>query len=194
MKFLPLCRPKLRLEPPRGPLWQHEVKFDGYRVQLHKPALIYSRNGSDFTRRFKPITEAIALLPAITAVIDGELVVADHDGTPNFRALHLRLSNDFVVWCFDLLEVDGFDTRELPLRERREKLKGLLLGSELLRYSEEFDDPDKLLDMCSEHRLAGIISKRVDLPYRPGNCDWVKVKCLKWKERNKERRKMFEKR
>jgi ATP-dependent DNA ligase len=193
MKFLPPCQPKLRPEPPRGPEWQHEVKFDGYRVQLHKPAMIYSKNGSDFSKRFKPIMEAIALLPTITCVIDGELIVPDDAGSSDFKALHLRMSESYLVWCFDLLEVDGVDLRDMPLRERREKLEALLVGSELLRYSEAFDDPGSLLKSCAEHGLEGIVSKRKDMPYRPDHCDWVKVKCPQWKVRNQDRGKMFEK-
>ena len=194
MKFLPTCQPKLRPVPPRGPQWQHEVKFDGYRVQLHKPAMIYSKNGSDFSKRFKPIMEAIALLPAITCIIDGELIVPDDTGASDFKALHLHLSDDYLVWCFDLLEVDGVDLRDMPLRERREKLKALLVGSERLRYSEAFDNPDTLLNACADYRLEGIVSKRRDMPYHPGACGWIKVKCPYWKARNQDRPKMFEKR
>ena len=192
MTFLPPCQPELRPEPSRGPQWQHEVKFDGYRVQLHKPAIISSKNGSDFSKRFKPIMEAIALLPAITCVIDGELIVPDDAGSSDFKALHLRMSESYLVWCFDLLEVDGVDLREMPLRERRGKLEALLVGSELLRYSEAFVDPDSLLKACSEHGLEGIVCKRKDMPYRPGHCDWVKVKCPHWKVRKHDRRMMFE--
>ena len=194
MKFLPPCQPKFCPEPPRGAQWQHEVKFDGYRVQLHKPAMIYSKNGSDFSKRFKPIMAAIALLPAITCVIDGELIVPDDAGSSDFKALHLRMSESYLVWCFDLLEVDGVDLREMPLRERRGKLEALLVGSEQLRYSEAFDDPDSLLKACSEHGLEGLVCKRKDMPYRPGHCDWVKVKCPDWIVRNQDRSKMFEKR
>jgi bifunctional non-homologous end joining protein LigD len=81
----------------------------------------------------------------------------------------------------------------MPLGERRHKLEALLIGSERLRFSKAFDDPVSLLSACKEHALEGIVSKRIDMPYRPGRSDWVKVKCPQWLVRNQDRSKMFEK-
>src|SRR5262245_62083826 len=83
--------PVLRQRPPKGPDWLHEVKFDGYRVQLHKDrgqVVIYSRNGSDFTRRYEAIAQAVSRLPVRSAIIDAELTVLDDHGRPDFYALH----------------------------------------------------------------------------------------------------------
>ena len=171
MRFVPPCQPRLRSYPPHGPQWLHEVKFDGYRVQLHKPVTIYSKKGVDFTRRFLGVAMAIDQLRCSSCIIDGELVAPDKQGRPDFAALHQRRSNEFIVWCFDLIELNGEDLRAMQLVDRKAKLQQLIKGSELLRYSDVFDNPDLLLDVVAEHGLEGIVSKRVNFPYRPGKCD-----------------------
>src|SRR6476659_6294394 len=92
-RFIPPSFPTPRNVPPSGPDWLHEIKFDGYRVQLHKlgkDVVIYSRRGADFTKRYQPIADALAGLPVRSAIIDAELVVALPNGIPDFRALHSR--------------------------------------------------------------------------------------------------------
>ena len=85
--FLPIARPRLVKEPPTGPDWLHEVKFDGFRLQAHKlgdKVRLFSENGKDFTDRFQSIAAAVLRLPATAAVIDGELVVCDGNDQPDF--------------------------------------------------------------------------------------------------------------
>jgi bifunctional non-homologous end joining protein LigD len=89
--FIVPCTPVQRGRPPVGDDWLHEVKFDGWRVQLHKSkrrATIYSRTGRDFTARFPTIAAAVASLPVPSVVLDGELTACDPSGLPDFRALH----------------------------------------------------------------------------------------------------------
>src|SRR6185312_11949167 len=89
-RFITPSAPVLKAAPPSGGGWLHEVKFDGWRAQLHKQGddvTIYSRNGSNYTRRFPAIRDSLISLPARSAIIDAEIVVCDSDGKPNFQAL-----------------------------------------------------------------------------------------------------------
>jgi ATP-dependent DNA ligase len=93
--FIPPCSPIRATAVPSGDGWVHEVKFDGYRVQAHKVrsrVAIFSRNGHNFSERFLAIAQELRELPAETAVLDGEIVVNDVDGRPNFARLHARPS------------------------------------------------------------------------------------------------------
>jgi bifunctional non-homologous end joining protein LigD len=119
--------PTLRNVPPSGPDWLHEIKFDGYRVQLHKigkDVVIYSRRGADFTTRYQPIADALAELSVRSVIIDAELVVALPNGVPDFRALHSRKFDPatLAIWAFDLLQYNGNDLREHPLTVRKLKM------------------------------------------------------------------------
>ena len=94
---------------------------------------------------------------------------------------------NLCIWCFDLLAQDGNDIRELPLVQRKARLRDILIDvdDERLRYSEEFDDPVKLLAVAEKMGLEGVVSKRKDRPYKSGKlCDWVKVKTPSWREAN----------
>ena len=127
--FIPIASPKLRPAPPTGPEWLHEVKFDGFRIQLHKAGdevRLYSRNGKDFTDRFPSIAAAVRRLAAKDAVIDGELVSCDEAGKPDFYALMRRRTSGLCVWCFDLLMLGGRDLRSEALEQRKAKLEALL--------------------------------------------------------------------
>lgn len=197
--FVPPSEPVLAETPPTSKGWCHEVKFDGYRLQLHKVgerAVIFSKNGKDFTARFRDVARAVAALPCKSCVIDAEGCALDSAGNPDFRAL-VGGQKDKVAWCFDLLEVDGRDMRPFPLVTRRVRLKALLkrAGSDLLLCSEAFADPVKLLDACDARGLEGIVSKKGDQPYVGGkNRSWVKVKCHAWRAANRDRGELFGKR
>jgi hypothetical protein len=110
-RFIPPCQPTLRPAPPRGPGWSHEVKFDGWRLQLHKAGRrvrLLSRHGHDITSGFPTIASALAGIKANTAILDGELVATSSNGLPDFRSLHRRSAEaPLAVWIFDLLEVNG---------------------------------------------------------------------------------------
>jgi bifunctional non-homologous end joining protein LigD len=199
-RFIPPCQPTLRSAPPRGPGWSHELKFDGWRAQLHKAGTrvrLLSRHGHDLTARFPAIASALAALDASTAILDGELVAINAGGLPDFGALHCRSADaPLAVWVFDLLEVNGRDVRALPLKERRRHLEEQLESRPndgRLHYSESFPDPARLLAAAHDLVLEGVVSKRLDAPYRSGRRpEWVKVKTETWRIANKERWRLFE--
>jgi bifunctional non-homologous end joining protein LigD len=155
-----------------------------------------ARNGSDFTRRYPTIAAAALGLPARSFVIDGELIAADAQGNPDFRALLFAVRQaPLCAYAFDLLEIQGRDIRDEPLVQRRARLRALLNRSKsrLIRFSESFDDPIALLAECERLGFEGVVSKRRDAPYRSGTrSGWIKTKCQGWKIANKDRGKLFE--
>jgi bifunctional non-homologous end joining protein LigD len=198
--FIPPCQPTLRQEPPTGERWLHEVKFDGWRAQLHlagDEAAILSKSGYDLTERFPEIESALVLMPVRAAIIDAEITACDVDGMPDFGAL-LRGDPDYIcVWCFDLLSINDKDLRPLPYRERKARLESLVnrSGDDHIRYSEHFDNAASLLQACSRMKLEGVVSKRADSSYTSGpSKDWIKVKTAQWREANKDRGDLFDKR
>jgi bifunctional non-homologous end joining protein LigD len=198
--FIQPCDPILRPRPPRGDAWLHEVKFDGFRTQLHKAGdevTIYSRKGRDFTARYPAIVAALQVLPARSAIIDGELTVCGNDGVPQFyRLLMERFEHaDLCVWAFDLMMLDGEDLRLTPYLARKAELAALVKRSRIgcLYHSDYFVDGEKLLAECDRRGLEGIVSKRRDSLYRSGKSfAWIKTKCLRWREANRHRHELFE--
>ena len=163
--FIGPSTPVLRSAPPSGPEWLHEVKYDGWRAQMHISggiATIYGKNGGDLTRRFRSITAAVERLPVTSAIIDAELVACNADGAPNFYAMMRGAPHGCCVYCFDLLEFEGRALVATPLDERRQMLRRLLrrADKDVLRLSEVFDDPATLLAACEIRGLEGIVSKR----------------------------------
>jgi bifunctional non-homologous end joining protein LigD len=173
--------------PPNADNWCHEVKFDGYRVQLRiedGDVALLTRKGLDWADKFGAIARAAKALP--DALIDGEIVALDHNGVPSFSALQAAIADsktgDLIFFAFDLLFANGEDIRALPLRERKERLKRLLErrnGKEkLIRYVDHFEDRgDTVLESAKKLDLEGIVSKRLDAPYRSGRSEsWTKAK------------------
>jgi bifunctional non-homologous end joining protein LigD len=200
VQFIPPALAKLRSSPPTGDAWQFEVKFDGWRAQLHKAGVsstIYGRNGGDLTRRFPRIAAAVLALPVKSAIVDGELIAAGRHGQPDFLALLHGRHVPVCVYCFDLMELQGRDLRDQPLVQRRARLQALLTRAkcDLLRFSDSFADADALLAECSRRGLEGIVAKRKDAPYRLGTrSGWVKVKTSEWSADNRWRSEFLEKR
>jgi len=180
-----LCKP-LERPPSSGP-WAHEVKFDGYRMQLrvaNGKATLKTRKGLDWSDKFSSICEAAEAFP--DCIIDGEVVALDSNGSPDFAALQAALSDgddsDLIFFVFDLMFAQGQDTRSLPLAQRKELLKTLLdaQGEQpLIRYVDHFETAgDAVLQSACRMNLEGIISKRLDSKYRGGrNGEWTKSKC-----------------
>lgn len=173
--------------PPDGEGWCHEIKFDGYRVQLRiedGAATLKTRKGLDWTDKFKAIAKEGNALP--DALIDGEIVALDQIGAPDFSTLQAAISdgktNNLLFFAFDLLFADGEDLRRLPLSERKARLKQLLearKGKEkLIRYVEHFhDEGETVLESAQKLSLEGIVSKKLDAPYRSGRSEsWTKAK------------------
>ncbi|OJT95328.1 MAG: ATP-dependent DNA ligase [Rhizobium sp. 63-7] len=180
-----LCRTLDR--PPAGKNWLHEIKFDGYRVQLRVAdghVTLRTRKGLDWTSRFAEIAKAASELP--DCIIDGEICALDADGTPDFAALQAALSEgktgDLVYFAFDLLFNGDKDIRPVPLLTRKQTLQGLLSandGNSRLRFVEHFESGgDAVLRSACRLSLEGIVSKRADAPYQSGRTDsWAKSKC-----------------
>lgn len=177
-----LCRSQDR--PPNGSGWAHEVKFDGYRMQLRVAdgaARLRTRKGLDWTERFQAIADAAADLP--DCILDGEAVAMDGEGTLSFAALQAALSegrsDELIYYAFDLLFDAGEDLRELPLSDRKTRLKTLLDGrDDLIRYVEHFDASGEAVWRSAERlKLEGIVSKLLTSPYRSGRSNaWSKAK------------------
>jgi bifunctional non-homologous end joining protein LigD len=187
--FIEPSHPTLRNKAPSGARWVHEIKFDGYRTQLHlqqgRPA-IYTRRGYDWTWRFQPIADALATLPTDDLIIDSEAVVADSRGVPDFGLLHADLAagrkDRLFYYAFDLLYLDGIDLRAVRLAERKRVLLELLAGaSDRILYTEHLEgDGAEVYERACAMGLEGIISKQLDAPYRSGRTEsWIKVKCGK---------------
>ncbi len=182
-----LCTPVER--PPSGEGWCHEIKFDGYRVQLRVEdgdATLKTRKGLDWTEKFGAIAKEAGALSDV--MIDGEIVALDHNGAPDFSTLQAAISDgktdDLIFYAFDLLFADGEDLRRLPLGERKERLKKLLEArpkakAKSIRYVEHFESGgDAILKSACKLSLEGIVSKKLGAPYRSGRSEsWTKAKC-----------------
>src|ERR1700676_4489135 len=182
-----LCPPVER--PPNGEGWCHEIKFDGYRVQLRvedSDARLKTRKGLDWTEKFEAIAKEGGALP--DALIDGEIVALDHNGAPDFSTLQAAISDgktdQLIFYAFDLLFADGEDLRRLPLGERKVRLKKLLevrpkSKSKFIRYVEHFETgDDAVLQSACKLALEGIVSKKLSAPYRSARSEsWTKAKC-----------------
>jgi bifunctional non-homologous end joining protein LigD len=171
--------------PPRAG-WIHEVKHDGYRTLLiieRRKARAYTRNGFDWTESYPGITAAAAKLACRSAIIDGEVIVQNERGISDFEALKSAIrwrSQSLILCAFDLLHLNGRDLRELPLLERRAKLRELVLNEHPFLFSEEFTgDAAAFFQACANHQLEGIVSKLVSSKYRSGRSKtWLKTKCF----------------
>ncbi|HEY0786824.1 MAG TPA: non-homologous end-joining DNA ligase, partial [Acidobacteriaceae bacterium] len=204
--FLP---PQLATSAHQAPAsgdWLHELKLDGYRVQLHLQRLsgsnnkvtIYTRNGLDWTHRMPAVAAAATSLLTESgtqaAILDGEVVVLDAQGGTSFSALQAAFDegapNPLSCFVFDLLHLDGHNLRTLPLRERKHLLEQLLARrnqpSDALRYGEHVEGagsgPEIFSQACSLG-AEGIIAKAAASRYSGGRTDtWLKLKCVRRQE------------
>jgi bifunctional non-homologous end joining protein LigD len=169
---------------PSGERWIHEIKFDGYRVQVHlanNGVKVFTRRGNDWTKRFKKITDDAWHINAGSAIIDGEVVVPSANGTTDFSALQNELkgkSTKIVMVAFDLLYLNGYDLRKLPLFERKALLKKNIGGTDI-QFSESFEvDGGEMFKHACKTGLEGVVSKVRDSRYPAGRSnDWVKKTC-----------------
>ena len=182
---------------PEGDEWLHEIKFDGYRVQCridNKRAKFLTREAQDWTGRFGALVETAQALPIRQALLDGEVVALEENGTTNFQLLQNSLKQNntatLVYFVFDLLYLEGLDLTHSPLRDRKKILEQILKPKQArktpnsLRYSEHWiGQGDELYQETCRKGLEGIISKKADQPYRSGRSrNWLKVKCSKSQE------------
>ena len=185
---------QLKAHPPQGDQWSWELKWDGYRLAVHiEPTgvRILTRGGHDWTHRFPAIEQGARALGPATMIIDGEAVVLNDEGRPDFGLLQKSLgasgkaagnrASDAVLYAFDLMYLDGHDLREMEYRSRRHLLEDTIKANDgAIRLSETLDaEPDVLLEHVRSLGLEGIVGKHLDQPYRTGRTgDWVKVKCV----------------
>jgi bifunctional non-homologous end joining protein LigD len=174
-------------EPPNGEGWVSEIKFDGYRLLCwidHGKVRLVTRNGLDWTDRFPTVARELGRLDVDAALVDGELVALDNDGSSSFPALQAALSagkdDRLNLYLFDLLHLDGWDLRSCRLVDRKRVLTGLADWRGVLRYSDHHEgDAAGMRREACRMGLEGIVCKQADSPYRAGRGrGWVKVKCL----------------
>jgi bifunctional non-homologous end joining protein LigD len=176
-------------KPPEADGWSHEIKLDGYRLQLRVEdgeATLKTRKGLDWTEKFAAIAKEASSLP--DALIDGEVVALDENGEPNFSTLQAALSDgktsNLIFFAFDLLFVDEFDLRRSPLSERKQRLNEMLAGrssrkESLIRYLDHVEaGGEAVWQTACKMSLEGIISKKLSAPYQSGRSEnWTKTKC-----------------
>jgi bifunctional non-homologous end joining protein LigD len=190
--FIPPQLATLVAQAPVGPGWVHELKWDGYRIQIRieaGEARVHTRRGHDWTAKLPRLAAAAAALPVRSVILDAEMVVLDAQGRSSFSALRSALGRGIdagiIAFVFDLLWLDGVDLRERPLLERKAELVALLSASaDPLRYCEHFaGEGSRVYASACDLGAEGIISKRHDAPYRSERSDtWRKVKCINRQE------------
>ncbi len=180
--------------PPAGDQWWHETKFDGNRLALRidgKRVELLSRRMQSWTARLPHLVEAAKRLPVRSALIDGELVAVQADGTTSLQALQIAFREnrvaELVYYAFDLLYLDGRDLSGCTLEMRKDALVRVVAGREgksAIRYSQHtVGQGPKLFKTACRKGLEGIICKRRDSVYSQGRgLDWLKAKCVKREE------------
>ena len=174
--------------PPDLSEWMFELKFDGYRLLAridHGEVKLFTRNGNDWVAKMPRLAQALKELPIDTGWIDGEIVVMDRHGMPDFQALQNAFeaggAEGLVFYAFDLPFLNGEDLRERPVTERREALRAIIPDAQgqIVRFSEAFDAaPGQLIASACRLGFEGVIGKRKSAPYvSHRNADWIKLKC-----------------
>ncbi|MGD0731888.1 MAG: DNA ligase D [Terracidiphilus sp.] len=189
-------------QPPDTDAWLHELKLDGYRIQIHvrdtrshgklvRSAALLTRNGLDWTHRMPEIAQAAARLPVKAALLDGEVVVLEPSGQTSFAALQAAFQQDLqeslIYFAFDLLHLDGRNLRNLPLTRRQALLAELLKNSNedsTIRLSESFHVSGKeMFSKACQLHAEGIVSKLASSTYHSGRSgSWLKMKCSREQE------------
>ncbi len=177
--------------PPSGREWLHEIKFDGYRIGCrirNGRVTLFSRSGKDWTDAFPEIAAAALTVGTGDALLDGEVTSLLPDGRTSFQALQNAggVRGTIVYFVFDLLRLDGARLDDLPLEERKARLRRVFGRRKTgrIRYTEHVDGRGEAVfaEACRAG-LEGIISKRRDLPYRAGRSGtWLKIKCIRRQE------------
>jgi bifunctional non-homologous end joining protein LigD len=184
LRFVEPMHCKLVASLPEGDGWEYEIKYDGYRAlgaRTPDGVRLWSRRGNDLRARFPAVADALAQLPMDT-MIDGEIVAIGSDGRPSFKLLHRTATpaERIHYYAFDILAHVGIDVTALPLAERRRLLEDALRHARApLHRSAAIDAPAAdLMAAAREQRLEGIVAKRRDGKYEPGerSGSWVKTR------------------
>jgi bifunctional non-homologous end joining protein LigD len=176
---------------PTGPDWIHEYKYDGYRLEIATGdggATAWTRNGKDWSDKFRALVRAAASLPA-GCLIDGEAVALNDKGKPDFQLLQSTFKEqkgaNLAFYAFDLLFDGGEDIRKLPNIERKERLAALLKGvaPPIIYGDHVVAKGEALFNAICKEGGEGIVSKKASAPYRGGRTrNWLKVKCIQRQE------------
>ena len=188
--FVPPMMAKLTDTLPEGDRWMYELKFDGYRallIKTHDRIALRSRNDKDLTATYPDIEAAARKLRAQTAILDGEIVALDANGRPSFQALQHRAAHRhyaIVFYAFDVLHLDGLELMREPLDARRRRLPAIVKGSGILLSQSLTGSAQHVIDAVSRIGLEGIVAKRRDSRYEPGERSgaWLKLKLDKQQE------------
>lgn len=183
---------------PHGELWSYEVKYDGIRalveIDEQRALTIISRAGNVVTATFPELAGIVDALDGSGVILDGEIVAMGDDGLPSFHRLQERLGvfgadairraarNPVVFVVFDILSINGMSTCELPLSSRRsllDRLDGLTSGAHWRRIT-TYEDGEALLELTRTTGIEGVVAKRDDARYLPGqrSPSWIKVRNL----------------
>lgn len=178
----------LTKEPIDDNEYLHEIKWDGYRIIAYvrkSKVRMDSRSGLDYTKKYPPIANALKALKH-DVVLDGEAVVFNEEGLPDFDAVHkYNGQRSPIYYCaFDLLWIDGYDLTGLPLSKRKTLLEVIVRDNSVIRYSESYENGPALYKQMIDRDLEGIVSKRKNSLYRPGDRgnDWLKTPTRKRQE------------
>ncbi|MFN2438646.1 MAG: DNA ligase D [Chitinophagaceae bacterium] len=170
--------------------WLYEVKWDGYRTigYINKNGVeIRSRNNKSFNEKFYPVYEALKKWP-INAVVDGEIMVLNDQGVPDFSDLQnwrSEADGHLILYLFDILWLDGYDLMGLPLTERREILRSIAPNTDTIKLSENFDEKGSVFfALADKMGLEGIMAKKANSLYTPDlrTKEWLKIKTEKLQE------------
>jgi bifunctional non-homologous end joining protein LigD len=181
--FVPPMLATLVRALPQGSQWEYELKLDGYRLQAIKDGenvRLYSRRGNDFTRKFARIAENVSEIEEQSFILDGEAVAVDEKGKPSFQMLQNRASLppgwNLVYYAFDLLDLNGQDLKDRPLKERRGMLGRVISKSGVLLSRSLPGTLEQIIAAVEELGLEGVIAKRLDSKYQPGRRSelWLK--------------------
>ena len=195
-KFVAPQLASLAKAPPVGKNWVHELKLDGYRIEARvdrkkSTVQLLTRTGLDWTHRMKALAQTLGRLPVETALLDGEVVVLEPDGTTSFANLQAAFQEGtkhaLTYFLFDLLHLDGHNLRELPLLERKKLLAELLSGLDpegMVHISDHLTgNAGEIFANACKLRAEGIISKLGEGKYCPGRGgNWLKLKCCQEQE------------
>lgn len=173
---------------PNGGDWAHEIKFDGYRIVTrieNGKVRMFSRNQLDWTAKFGVLPEKLANFPVEQAIFDGEMTFVKESGVTDFQklvdAINNGKSDKITYYVFDLLYLNGYDMRRVPLLKRKEALKVIVAGAtDAIRFSDHLiGEGKRFYDEVSKLGLEGVVSKRADSAYSGARTkDWVKTKCI----------------
>ncbi len=188
LRYIQPMKPRLVEVAPSGDGWLHEVKFDGYRTQLHVEggtSRAFSSSGANWTSKYPQIVTAAAQLRCTSAILDGEVYLPDARGAADFSGLPAAIRwrpQDLIFVAFDLLHLDGEDIRGRPIESRRAMLADLLESAPAhpIAFSAELEaDGPAAFAAIDAMGLEGIVSKKRGSRYKSGEADtWLKTKTF----------------